>query len=298
VAEATIQNDITTMYLVSMDHSPSEQLGNPDDWHTTALILSESGQHWKLAEDITKQLRCREAMLTKWSRNPIYRRNGTFEDALKSSLPGRAVYIRVISAQAHTIRTSFPHLIEELGLSEFVKKSVKNDKSYLKFGPFQRVKILSVEHNKLKTQSESAEFEIAERQGLSLIFICHYLIRMHHQLMMIIQKQRPELESIDWQLMPDKFPGDLNGPMASLFHAIMSGATNQRLVAGNILIATFTKSNNDTGSAFADNIVGLFAGKLEVDDKESAQSTFGAIDQLIDWEIWSGDADVSGAREP
>jgi hypothetical protein len=98
--------------------------------------------------------------------------------------------------------------------------------------------------------------------------------------------------------MPDKFPGDLNGPMASLFQAIMSGVTNQQLVAGNIRIATFNKSSDDIGSALADNIAGLFAEKLEVDDKASAQSTFGAIDQLIDWEIWSGAADVNGAGEP
>ena len=286
------------MYLASMDHSPSEQLGNPDDWHTTVLILSESGQDWKLAEDIAKQLHCREAMLTKWSRNPIYRRNGTLENALKNGLPGSAVYIRVISAQAHTIRTSYPHMIGELGLSGSVKRFVKNDKPYLMFGPFQRVKILGVEDNKLKTQSESAEFEIAERQALSLIFICHYPLRMHHQLMMIVRRQRPELEWIDWQLMPDKFPGDLNGPMASLFHAIMSGATNQRLVAGNIRIATFNMSNDDIGSAFADNIAGLFAEKLAIDDKESARSTFGAIDQLIDWEIWSGDAVGNGPESP
>jgi hypothetical protein len=197
VAEAIVQNNVTTMYLASMDHSPSEQLGNPDDWHTTVLILSESGQHWKLAEDIAKQLRCREALLTKWSRNPIYRRNGTFEDALKSCLPGRAVFIRVISAQAHAIRTSYPHMIGELGLSDLVKRFVKNDKPYLRFGPFERVTILGVEDNKLKTQSELAEFDVAERQALSLIFICHYLLRMHHHLMMIVRQQRPELEWID-----------------------------------------------------------------------------------------------------
>jgi hypothetical protein len=30
---------------------------------------------------------------------------------------------------------------------------------------------------------------------------------------------------------------------------------------------------------------GLFAEKLAIDDKESARSTIGRIDQLIDWEI-------------
>ena len=41
-----------TMYLGSMDHSPSEQLGEPDDWHTTVLLLSEAGQHFDAAKDV------------------------------------------------------------------------------------------------------------------------------------------------------------------------------------------------------------------------------------------------------
>jgi hypothetical protein len=248
------------------------------------------------AEDIAKLLHCRQGSLTKWSKNPIYRRNGTFEDALKNCLPGRAVYVRVISAQADMIRASYPHIIGELGLDGLVKKFLKNNKPYLRFGPFQRVKILGA-GGELNRQSEPAEFEIAERQAVYLIFICHYLLRMHRQLTTIMRQQRPALEWIDWQLMPDKFPGDIAGPMASLFHAIMSGAAHQRLVAGNMRIATFNNSNDDIGGGLADNIAGLFAGKLEIDDKDSAQSSFGAsaMDYLIDWEIWRRDAGANSA---
>jgi hypothetical protein len=32
-----------------MDHSPSEQLVDPEGWHTTALILTETGAHFELA---------------------------------------------------------------------------------------------------------------------------------------------------------------------------------------------------------------------------------------------------------
>jgi hypothetical protein len=276
------------MHLASMDHSPSEQLGDPDHWHTTVLVLSESAQHWKLAEDIAKQLGCRNGLLRKWSKNPAYRRSGAFEGALKNGLLGREVYIRVISAQAQTIRTSYARMIRELGLTGFVERLVKNDKPYLKFGPFQRIEILGIEDGRLEEQSEPAEFEITERQALSLIFICHYLLRMHQQLMSIIQKERPELEWIDWQLMPNKFPGDIYGPMSSLFQAIMSGASHQKLVLGNIRIATFDKSNDDLGSAFADNIAGLFAGILETRD-EVSRAAFGELGASFDWEIWTLD---------
>jgi hypothetical protein len=288
VVESPIRNNVTTMYLASMDHSPSEQLGNPDDWHTTVLILSESGQHWKIAEDIAQQLHCRDGLLRKWSRNPVYRRNGAFEGALKNSLPGRGAYIRTVSAQARTIRASYSHMIGELGLNRLVESFVKNDKFYLRFGPFQRIKILGVEDGDLKKQSEPAEFEIVERQGLSLIFICHYLLRMHQQLLPIIQKQRRELKWIDWQLMPNKFPGDVTGPMGSLFHAVTSGATHHRLVDGNIRIMTVNKVSDDLGSAFADNIAGLCADKLQLDHSRS-QSDFSALGDSFDWEIWNLD---------
>jgi hypothetical protein len=87
--------------------------------------------------------------------------------------------------------------------------------------------------------------------------------------------------------------------MATLFHAIMSGASHKQLVAGNIRIATFNNSNEDIGSGLADNIAGLFAEKLEIDDKDSSQSIFGAsaMDYVIDWEIWRRDACVNSASK-
>jgi hypothetical protein len=67
-----------TMYLGSMDHSPSEQLGEPDDWHTTVLLLSEAGQHFDAAKDVALRLDCRDGLLRKWSKNPLYRRKEKF----------------------------------------------------------------------------------------------------------------------------------------------------------------------------------------------------------------------------
>jgi hypothetical protein len=289
VVESVVRKNVSTMYLASMDHSPSEQLGKPDDWHTTALILSEAGEHWKLAEDIAHQLHCSSGLLRKWSRNPDYRRSGAFEGSLEKSLPGRDVYIRIISAQARTIQAGYTHMIGELGLNGLVESFLKNDKPYLRFGPFQRISITGTEDGSLKEHSAPAKFEIVERQALSLIFICHYLLRMHQQLMPIIKKQRRELEWINWQLMPNKFPGDITGPMGSLFQAIMSGVAYQQLVAGNIRIMTFDKSHEDQGSALADNIAGLCAEKLELDHSRP-QWAFGALGHSFDWEIWTPDA--------
>jgi hypothetical protein len=264
-----------TMYLGAMDHSPSEQLGQPYDWHTTVLILSEGGEHTDAAKDVALRLGCRNGLLRKWSKNPRYRQKGTFGAVLMDVLPRHAVVVRVICAQARTISHSYPHMIEQLRLTGLVESFAKNEKPYLKFGPFNRV---TPEGN-----SEPVYFDIIERQALPLIFICHYVLRMHRKLMLIIKRQRPEIDWVDLQLMPNKFPGDVSGPMASLFHAIMSGAAHQRLVDGTIRIMTFANAKDDMGSSFADNIAGWVSEELV---KQPGGFAFPVIGDSFDGEIW------------
>jgi hypothetical protein len=264
-----------TMYIGSLDHSPSEQLRQPNDWHTTVLILSEAGQHDDAAKDVAGRLECRDGLLGKWSKNPPYRRKGTFGAALADALPQHDVFVRVICAQGRTISESYPHMIQQLGLSGLVETFVRNEKPYLKFGPFIRVKY--------GFDPEPAYFDIVERQAVPLIFICHFLLRMHQRLMPIIRKQRPEIEWVDWQLMPNKFPGDIKGPMGSLFHAIMSGATQQRLVAGSMRVMTFNNAKDDVGSSFADNIAGWASEQIS---KYPGRLDFPVIGNCFDCEIW------------
>jgi hypothetical protein len=283
-----------TMYLGSMDHSPSEQLGELDQWHTTVVVLSEGGEHWGLAEDLARRLNCNDGQLRKWSRNPSYRKNGTFETSLIEAIRNRPVYVRAISAKGHTIRACLPHFTQELRLQGLVTEFFKNERTYLRFGPFTRVTIEGVENSDLITRSEPHKIEIVEHQALPLLFISHFVLRTHQALMPIIRKDRPELEWIDWQLMPNKFPGDHKGPMGSLFHAIMSGATNARLVAGNVRIATFDKAKDDLGSALADNIAGLFTEKLNGDHPTRAFADSG---DALEWEVWQSDvANPSAGR--
>jgi hypothetical protein len=267
------------MYLGSMDHSPSEQLGDLDDWHTTVLLLSEAAQHWILAEKIAGRLSTRDGLLQKWSSNPAYRRNGSFGAALSENLEKHDAYVRVISAQGRTIRHCFDQMTAQLGLSGLVEDVTRNGKPYLKFGPFGRV---IGPNNEIAV--DPVYFEIVERQGLPLVFICHFVLRMHRQLMPMIRRKQPELEWIDWQLMPNKFPGDITGPMGSLFHAIMSGATHQGLVAGNIRIMTFNESKDDLGSSLADNIAGWAAEKLI--GNQRIYPALKDTGEAFDWEIW------------
>ena len=240
------QNLVTnqiTMFLGSMDHSPTEQLGETDNWHTTVLLLSEGGEHFQAARDVALHLGLKDGRLSKWSRNPVYRQNGTFGPALSKIVPGRGVLIRAISARAGTIIDSKTELIEQLGLRGLVKRITKNEKPYLKFGPFTRMRF--------GEEPQAAYFDVVERQALPLIFICHFVLRTHQHLMPLIKKLRPAIEWVDWQLMPDKFPGDIAGPMGSLFNAIMSGVAHQRLAAGNIRVVVFNDGRDDEGSSLA-----------------------------------------------
>jgi hypothetical protein len=268
--------DKITMYLGSMDHSPSEQLGEPDDWHTTVLLLSEAGQHFDAAKDVALRLGCRDGLLRKWSKNPRYRRNGEFGAALMDVLPEQSVFVRVISAQARTISRCYPHMINQLGLSGLVEGFLKNEKPYVKFGPFKRVKA--------EAESDPVYFDILERQALPLIFICHFVLRTHQKLMPFIKKPRPEIDWVDWQLMPNKFPGGVVGRMASLFHAVMSGAARQGLVAGTMRIMTFDDARDDPGSSFADNIAGWLSEKLSQGSEGFALPKIG---DSFEWEIWT-----------
>jgi len=127
-------------------------------------------------------------------------------------------------------------------------------------------------------------FDVLERQALPLIFICHFVLRMHQKLMPIIKKLRPEIDWVDWQLMPNMFPGGVGGRMASLFHAVMSGAARQGLVAGNMRLMTFDDARDDPGSSFADNIAGWLSEKLGQGAEGFALPIIG---DSFDWEIWT-----------
>jgi hypothetical protein len=211
----------------------------------------------------------------------LVQKKGSFEAAVIDTIQNYPVFIRAISANAGTIRACYPSIVAQLGLTGLVTMFRRNNKPYLKLGPFTRVKYASDQQGQLTQSLEPAEFEILERQALTLLFICHFVLRTHQLLMPIIRKTRPEIEWIDWQLMPNRFPGDHSGPMGSLFHAIMSGATHLGLVAGNIRIMTFNQSEADEGSSLADNIAGNLTERL----RKKQPTALAKCGDAFNWEV-------------
>ncbi len=262
------------MFLASMDHSPSEQLtGDPDCWHNSVLILSEGGEHWELSQKIAHRINGK-SNLSKWagSRDGYKKK---FEKELAATIADFPVFLEAISAQERVIEDSFRHMVDELGLSRCVQTSTRNEKTYMSFGPFLRR-----QSGRSAEELEKVSFEISRVQAVPLIFICHFVLRVHQRLLQTLGVDRPQLDWLDMQLMPNKFPGGIDGRMALLFNAIMS-LTTPGLIKGNLRISTLVNSNGDAGNELADNVAGLLRDKIASGNHEFLLGINEA-----GWEIW------------
>jgi hypothetical protein len=182
--------------------------------------------------------------LKKWAGKRASNYRDHFEKALLATVNRYPVHVRIVSAQGSAIVASQAHMLRELGLAGLAQPIEKpSKKRYLRLGPFNH-----------------KHFDVPERQAAPLIFICHLLLRKHQELMLIIRRERPDIEWVDWQLSPNKFPGDVKVLMSVVFSGIMQGAAHAGLVPGNISVLTFTDPAMDV---LADNVAGLFASRIK-----------------------------------
>lgn len=278
------------MLLGSLDHAPSEQL--QDDllkWHTTALVLSEGGEHWQQLPEALASRIGQNGNLLKWSgRNRVSYRS-KFQTQFFDCLSDYPVHVRVVSAQGSTIKDFFPTILSDLGITASVQKINSGNKAQLQFGPFIRSTYGGV--------AEPWTCRLPERQAIPLLFICFFLLRTHRTIMSIIQTEQPAVDWIDWQLMHNKFPGDVHGAMGSLFGAIMKGSTRAGAIFGNMLIGTFNKSKSDRGNLLADNIAGYFADKMRRGSREISEVPNKKKGSSFYWEIWDRE-EPSNAATP
>ncbi len=266
-----------TMYICSMDHSPSEQLGPADAWHTTALILSISGQQWSRGDTVAEAMGVQSGHLKKWSKYKPHQKK-RFETEFYKMLASSSMYVAAISAQASAIEFSFDHMITELGLTGLVTPIQRNGKPYLVFGPFL----------KLSSDGSTTEvrFSVLRARALPLIFIAHFVVRMHQKLLSQLHQENPVIEWMDWQISADKFAGDLEGEMSSLFFALMGLLPQEKIVSGNL--RGHTHLDGDQGTALADNIAGMLRDGIALNPvsldltHEQARLREGALY----WERW------------
>src|SRR5512135_3657356 len=62
---SNLTNPDLSLFAISIDHSPSEQVDG-SEWHTTALIISQSMQHQALADEIGRRISPIENKLKQW----------------------------------------------------------------------------------------------------------------------------------------------------------------------------------------------------------------------------------------
>lgn len=260
-----------------MDHSPSEQLGSADAWHTTALILSVSGEQWRLGDTVAEAMGIQSGHLKKWSKcKPSQKKR--FETEFFKTLASSSMYVAAISAQASTIEATFDHMISELGLTGLLVPLQRNDKPYLEFGPFL----------KLEADSSTTEvrFPIHRAQALALVFITHFIARMHQKLLAQLNQEDPGVEWMDWQISADKLAGGLEGRMSSLFFALMGLLPQAKIVSGNL--RGHTHLDGDQGTDLADNIAGMLQDGMSLNPASPLLTHEKAIlrEGALYWERW------------
>jgi hypothetical protein len=127
-------------------------------------------------------------------------------------------------------------MLKQLGLDGLVRAEVRNWQSYLRFGPFVRAQA---------AESKTGHFvALPAKQATPLIFTSHFFLRLHRHLMPLVRRSRRDIEWVDWELRPNKLPGDINGPMSVVFSRIMHDTSGAQLALGNIRIARFRNSQD------------------------------------------------------
>ncbi|WP_028315008.1 hypothetical protein [Desulfatibacillum aliphaticivorans] len=252
------------LYLVSMDHSPSEQLSG-DEWYTSTLVLSAGVEHSALARDIAKTLRSKTPCLTKWSKaTRYYKRN--FFIALNKHIKKYPVFIFAVTAHKETIINSKNFLIEQLQAKDKYFEEVNGQKIRVKFGPFYQ-----------KETKEEKFITISENRAIMALFVAHFVVRMHTRMWEAANRFHPG--GLNWNFFADKFPGPPGEDMELMFTLLLGRNINR----GRILWGYFQQSDIVETDLLADNLAGCFS------DMVKRKSTYKQIDTgkgLIYWEQW------------
>lgn len=252
------------LYIVSMDHAPSEQLTGLG-WHTTVLVLSPAVEHAELAQRLGSRLKPRNPGLSKWvNATRAYRQ--AFLSRFTSELeqfPGVAVL--AVSATEATIEASLPHFISNLGLETHYSRM---GNGHVSLGPFVR-----------GSDREERTVQLSEKRAAMCLFIAHFVRRMHAQ--MYEAANRDCLDDpghMNWNFYGDKFPGPRNGDMELMFQVLM-GVDRSR---GRIQWGYFTEGGQQEIDLLVDNLAGAL--NVAVERSYSPQGKGG----LFYWERWSG----------
>ncbi len=236
-------------YLAFMDHSITEQLtGRPAAWHTSAIALAEGGEVSDLASRIARGIFPEEPRLRKWSAGRgagKLRYRTEFSRELARHIPSSKVYLLATSATEATIIQTHKQLILELGIADISCEVVRPRGTFaLRVGPFIN-----------RESGTDHYFELPLNRALMVIWIAHFVARMHRMFRLQLQGTQIEPVVVDWFFYHDKLVGDSSNasPAMSFFQTLVSGSISH----GNVRSGFFKKSDTVQADLFADNVAGL-----------------------------------------
>lgn len=239
-----------------MDHSITEQLiGHPDAWHTTCIALSEGNEVSNLANQIAQDISPEKPHLRKWSDGRAVskrRYHEAFSRELARHLPSAKVYLLATSATEAAITKNREQFFRELGIAGLSQELIRpSGRTILRVGPFIH-KELGTEHY----------FELPLNRAIMVVWIAHFVARMHHMFRLQLQNDQSEPVVVDWFFYHDKFAGDspATSPATNFFQALVSGNISN----GNVRSGFFTQSDTVDADLLADNLAGLFNNSCEI----------------------------------
>ena len=242
-------------YLAFMDHSITEQLtGRPAAWRTTAIALAEGGEVSDLASRIARGIFPKQPRLRKWSagRGAGKRRyRVAFSSELARHLPSAKIYLLATSATEATIIQTREQLIRELGIADASQEVMgPRGTSALRVGPFIH-----------RESGADHYFELPLNRAVMVIWVAHFVARMHRMLRLQLQGAQVEPVVVDWFFYHDKCAGDSSNasPAMSFFQTLVSGNISH----GNVRSGFFVESDTVEADLLADNVAGLFNSSRE-----------------------------------
>jgi hypothetical protein len=257
------------LYIVSMDHSPSEQLAGAP-WHTTVLVLSRGLEHAALAQNVAKRLRSHTGTLPKWrDASRAFKRR--FLDEFLRELESCPAYVFAISATEASVVSSLDHLISQLELAAHYQRVKGPDSTpKIRLGPFTRA-----------STGETSELVLSENRAAMCLFVAHFVLRMHrHMYDAANADQLNDPGHINWNFFGDKFPGPPDRDMDLMFQILVG----QDRGTGRILWGYFRESDSVETDLLADNLAGALTDMVA--HREPTLPRRDESAGLFYWERW------------
>lgn len=230
------------MFMVSMDHSPSEQLGT-GGWHTSVLISSSRVAQDELANRVAARLRPDLGTLKKWKKaNDSYRRN--FLATLFScwqQVPDVQVFAQ--SATEAAILQSIPHCMSQMQLHGiYTPYSSESGSARVRVGPVVR----------RSDPTTPLVFSLSQNRADMCVFIAHFVRRVQQAMFAAINEGRSRPSELNWSFIADKFPGVLDDDMDLLFQVLVMSPPR----LGRTTWGYFQEGDVQATDLLADNLAG------------------------------------------